>query len=293
MKTRGIRLASLLGILLCTSLLCQQPVQAASQRDACAAPDEMTGAIAALPQVARVLVPGGRLRVLAIGSATMFGPEASFTSGTLGSQALSNSGSPAASPVPSPAPLPMVPPVHPLNQEASDRAFPRQMAKALQAAIPGLDVQVVVKGGRGMTASDMLALLRTELQAGQYQLVLWQTGTVEAVRNSPPGDFAQILSNGAEAVEAAGANLVLIDPQYSRFLQTNSNLDPYTQALQQTAAMPGVILFHRFDLMRNWANEGQIDLERTAKADRKRVGDLLHACLGAHLARMVAAGARS
>jgi len=289
MKTRGIRLASLLGILLCTCLLSQQPAQAASQRDACAAPDDMTGAIAALPQVARVLVPGGRLRVLAIGSATMFGPEASFTSGTLGSQALSNSGSPAASP----AAPPTVPPVQPLNQEASDRAFPRQMAKALQAAIPGLDVQVVVKGGRGMAASDMLALLRTELQAAQYQLVLWQTGTVEAVRNSPPGDFAQILSNGAEAVEAAGANLVLIDPQYSRFLQTNSNLDPYTQALQQTAAMPGVILFHRFDLMRNWANDGQIDLERTAKADRKRVGDLLHACLGAHLARMVAAGARS
>jgi hypothetical protein len=281
MKTRRNRLASLLGIVICTSLLCQQPAHAASQREACAAPDETTGAIAALPQVARALVPGGHLRVLAVGSATMFGPEASFTSGTLGSQALSNSGSPS------------VPPVQPLNQEASDRAFPRQMAKALQAATPGLDVQVVVKGGRGMTASDMLALLRTELHAAQYQLVLWQTGTVEAVRNSPPGDFAQILSNGAEAVEAAGANLVLIDPQYSRFLQTNSNLDPYTQALQQTAAMPGVILFHRFDLMRNWANDGQIDLERTAKADRKRVGDLLHACLGAHLARMVAAGARS
>ena len=56
--------------------------------------------------------------------------------------------------------------------------------------------------------------------------------------------------------------------------------------------MPGVLLFHRFELMRLWANDGQIDLERTPRGERKRMGEALHACLGAHLARMVAAGAR-
>ncbi len=258
------------------------PALAAPPRDLCQAPDEVTGAVAMLPKVAAVLKPGGTLRVLAIGSATLFGPEASLSPGTLTSQSL------AANPKPimpaTPAPLP---------QEASDSAFPKQMAKALQAAVPGATVQVVVRGGRGMMAGDMLGLLRKELQTGgPWQLVLWQTGTVEAVRNSPTGEFAQVLSEGAEAVEAAGANLVLIDSQYSRFLQTNSNLDPYTQALQQTASMSGVLLFHRFDLMRSWANDGQIDLERTPRAERKRMVEALHACLGSHLARMVMAGSR-
>jgi hypothetical protein len=45
--------------------------------------------------------------------------------------------------------------------------------------------------------------------------------------------------------------------------------------------------------MRNWANEGRMDLERTAKPERKRTVEQLHACLGAYLARMVIAGARS
>ena len=281
MNVRRFRLALLIGFASWAGSGWVCPGRAASPaRDLCTAADDITGAVSYLPEVAKALKPGGVLRVLAIGSATMFGPEASLVPGTLVSQAIA-SGS-----------QPVVPPMKPIVHDASDRAFPRQMAKAIEAAVPTLTVQVVVKGGRGMTAADMLTLLRSEVTASSYQLVLWQTGTVEAVRNSPPGDFAQVLSNGVEAVEAAGANLILIDPQYSRFLQTNSNLDPYTQALQQTAAMPGVMLFHRFELMRNWANDGQIDLERTPKAERQRVADTLHACLGSQLARMVMAGVR-
>ena len=251
---------------------------AGSGQEPCPASDDLIGTTATLPEVARAMVPGGVLRVLAIGSATLFGPEASLSPGTVTSQAATGSG-----PV-------VLPPSTPITNAPSERGFPRQMAKALEAAVPKLQIQIDVRGGRGMSASDMLALLRKEIEAGKYQLVLWQTGTVEAVRNSPPGEFASVLASGVETVEAAGANLVLIDPQYSRFLQTNSNLEPYIQALQQTASMPGVALFHRFDLMRSWASEGQIDLERTPKVDRKRVGEALHACLGLHLAHLVLAG---
>lgn len=250
-------------------------------RDLCQAPEDVAGAITALPRVAAALKAGSKLRVLAVGSATMFGPEASLSPGTVTSQSLSN------------APRPVSPAPKPISQEASDTAFPKQMARAIEAAVPGSSVQVVVRGGRGMTAGDMLEILRKELAAGgPYQLVLWQTGTVEAVRNTPTGEFAQALAEGAEAVDAASANLVLIDSQYSRFLQTNSNLDPYTQALQQTASMAGVALFHRFDLMKSWVNDGQIDLERTPRGDRKRIVEALHACLGAHLARLVMAGTK-
>ena len=213
----------------------------------------------------------------------MFGPEATLQPGTLTSQAVNRTSNP----------VPIIPPTKPINLAPSQAAFPRRMAATLEAAIPGLKVDVVFRGGRGLSAADMLDLVRDELSKGVFQLVLWQTGTVEAVRNTPPGDFAQVLSDGAEAVEAAGADLVVIDPQYSRFLQANSNLDPYMQALQQVATLPGVSVFHRFDLMRNWANEGQIDLERTPKVDRQKMVETLHQCLGDHLARMVLAGARS
>ncbi len=63
--------------------------------------------------------------------------------------------------------------------------------------------------------------------------------------------------------------------------------------MQQIAAQPGVVLFHRFELMRYWANEGTIDLERTPKAQRVSTVEALHACLGGKLAQFVADGART
>ena len=255
------------------------PVLAATTVDPCQAPDDTAGVVAALPRVALALQSGVALNVLAVGSATMFGPDASLAPGTITSQSLGNGSAPSLAKL--------------FTGPASDRAFPLQMVKALQGAVPGLEVNITVRGGRSLLATDMLDIIRAELGSHHYDLVVWQTGTVEAVRNIPPGEFGQTLSDGAEAVAAASANLVLVDPQFSRFLQTNSNLEPYEQGLQQVAAMPGVVLFHRYDLMRAWANDSQIDLERTPRSDRQKVIETLHTCLGKHLARLVLDSARS
>jgi hypothetical protein len=139
----------------------------------------------------------------------------------------------------------------------------------------------------------MLDIIHTELATHHYDLVIWQTGTVEAVRNMGASQFYQTLADGSAAISAAGANLILVDPQFSRFLRANADLEPYAKAMDQIAAQPGTMLFHRFDLMRHWANEGQIDLERTPKAQRLKAVEALHACLGASLARMVTAGAHT
>ena len=256
-------------------VLCAGPALAVAVPDLCRAPEDVAGVVTSLPHVAAALKPGRRLDVLAVGSATMFGLEGSLPPGGIATQPTG----------------PLVP--QPFTRDASERAFPRQMAKELQAAVPGAEVRVTVRGGRGLLAADMLAMMRAELAARPYQLVIWQTGTVEAVRNTPPGEFAQTLSVGAEAVQAANADLVLVDAQFSRFLQTNTNMDPYEQALQQVAAMPDVLLFRRYDLMRSWVNDGQIDLERTPKADQQKMVETLHACLGVHLARLVLGAARS
>jgi acyl-CoA thioesterase-1 len=259
---------------LAAAVLVPGPVRAA---DRCAAPADLAGVIGPLPHVAAVLKPGDTLNVLTVGSATVFSPAESLQPGTITGQALGLGTGPRVGPQPS----------------ASEAAFPMQMARDLRADVPGLAVNVSVQGGRGMTASDMLGVIHRELAANHYQLVIWQTGTVEAVRNVPSGEFYQTLSDGAAAIGEAGADLILVDPQFSRFLHANTDLDPYSLAMQQIAAQPGALLFHRFELMRYWASEGTIDLERTSKAQRISTVEALHACLGASLARMVAGGAHT
>src|SRR5262249_25121387 len=150
--------------------------------------------------------------------------------------------------------------------------------------------RLTVRGGRGMTAEDMLPLIEAALKQHPYPLVLWQTGTVEAVRGLQPDGLLDVLHTGAERIRSAGGDLVLIDPQFSRFLRANTDLDPRETVMQQVATMPGVALFRRFDLMRTWANDGQIDLERSPKADREKVLEALNDCLGKALARFVLSG---
>jgi len=158
-------------------------------------------------------------------------------------------------------------------------------ARALEAAVHGLHVDITFVGHHGEFAADLLAQMRVELRHKRYRLVLWQTGTIEAVEEQPPEDFYQALADGAAAVASAGADLVLIDPQYSRFLAANANVAPYLAALKATASLPGVALFHRFDLMHDWVDNGSIDLEDAPKADRPAIRARLHGCLGRELAR--------
>lgn len=251
------------------SMLLAAPVAApVAAPDQCAADDGVAGDVVDLPNASARLAPGGTLEVLSVGSVTVPGGGAASGSERVGG-------------------LRGVP--HP----AAEQSFPNQTGKALREAVAGAEVRLTARGGKGLTAAEMLDILRDELASRPYQLVIWQTGTVEAVRNLPPGEFAATLSEGAALAQDAQADLVLVDPQFSRFLQTNTNLDPYAQAFQQVAAMPGVALFRRYDLMRAWVNEGRIDLERAPRADRQRTIEALHRCLGLHLARLILGAGRS
>jgi len=221
-----------------------------------------------LPHLAAALKPGTTLNILVVGSATVLGPDQQITP-------------PPAAKTKTPAPAP------------TQAGFPWQMAHALEASVHNFHVALTVVGGRGLSADDMLTRIQLELPKHPYRLVLWQTGTVDAVNNLPPGDFYETLADGAAEVATTGADLVLIDPQYSRFLQDNADLEPYMEALQAAAALPGIGLFHRFDLMRDWAETHEIDLERTPRAERPKAAALLHACLGRELARQLIAQARA
>lgn len=170
-------------------------------------------------------------------------------------------------------------------------SFPHRMIEALHAARPDVTFNLTVRGGKGMTAEDMVPVIAAAVAAQPFQLVIWQTGTVEAVRGVRPDDLETALEDGVQRVEQAGGDVVLVDAQFSRFLRANTDLDPYLTVMQQVATMQGVVLFHRFDLMHAWADGDRIDLESTPVAQRASAVALLSTCVGDALARFVLHGA--
>jgi hypothetical protein len=169
--------------------------------------------------------------------------------------------------------------------------FFSQLSRALETSVQGLHAVVSVRGGRGLLAPMQLALIRTALAQHPYQVVLWQTGTVDAVEDEPPEDFYQALTDGADTIAQSKADLVLVEPQYSRFLEANADLSPYLSAMQAAGAAQGTLVFHRYALMHDWEDAGLIDLEHASLTDRPVVAARLHACVAAELARALLRGA--
>ena len=157
--------------------------------------------------------------------------------------------------------------------------FPHGIAPLLQAIAPGARVSVTERGSHGLPATDAVEVLRAAMQLHPYRLVIWLTGTTDAVRSDPAGDFYQALADGASAVADAGADLVLVSPQYSRFLEANADLPPYLSAMEAAGALPHAALFHRFELMRAWEEDDTLDLEHASPDKRAEVAARLHACL--------------
>jgi acyl-CoA thioesterase-1 len=170
-------------------------------------------------------------------------------------------------------------------------AFPYRMIEALRAGLPGREIHLTLRGSRGATAAEMLNLIEAEMAKQRFAVVLWQTGTVEALRGIPPEELRKILDAGIARVRAGGADLVLIDAQYTRAMAAKVNETPYLQVLRQASDAPGVVLFRRYDLMHSWAAEGRNDLENVRKVDREKAIDALHACLADVLVRFVSHGA--
>jgi acyl-CoA thioesterase-1 len=177
------------------------------------------------------------------------------------------------------------------NGEQPDNAFPYRMLDALRAALPRVGFELTVRGGRGMTAEEMLPLVKAQVEQTPAKLVLWQTGTVEAIRGLRPARMRQVLREGLDVIHAAGGSLVLLDPQFTRALRANTDVEPYETELQQIAGLPGAALFHRYDLTRYWVLQERIDPERASRDTREAELARLNVCLGQALARYLLNGA--
>jgi acyl-CoA thioesterase-1 len=165
--------------------------------------------------------------------------------------------------------------------------WPARLQALLLARRPGLKVDLRVRGARGATAADTAAMVREEFARKPADLVLWQTGTVEAARGLEVDEMVEALHGGLDLVKAAGGDAVLIDPQFSRFLRANANVDAYREALRLVAAAHGVPLFRRYELMRYWAENDTVDLERAPRNLRTSVTDQLNDCLAQAMAMLL------
>ena len=169
-------------------------------------------------------------------------------------------------------------------------AWPARLEALLRERRPDLQLRFEVRGARGSTATDQWRQIEEAMRAGPVDLVIWQAGTTEALRSLPIDDMAATITQGLDRLHARGIDAVLMGIQFSRFLRTNVDVDPYRDALRVTAATGHAGYFSRYDIMRDWAEAGTVDVERAAAARRTAEVDKLNDCLARALAAFLRDG---
>ncbi|MBR1154783.1 SGNH/GDSL hydrolase family protein [Bradyrhizobium sp. JYMT SZCCT0428] len=169
------------------------------------------------------------------------------------------------------------------SSEAS--AYPGRLQAMLKEALPKVAVNVSVELQVKKTAEEVAGGLVKLVELKKPTLVIWQTGTYDAIRAIDPDDFRAGVEEGVAALQKAGTDVILMNLQYSPRTETMISAPPYLDNIRVVAQQHDIPLFDRFAMMRHWSDAGDFDLSTTSHGPdlAKRV----HDCLGRALSKFV------
>jgi hypothetical protein len=175
--------------------------------------------------------------------------------------------------------------INPTADSSEAAAYPARLQAALKEKLPAVTVDLSVDIEAKKTAEEVTAALPKLLEGKKPTLVIWQTGTVDAVRSVDPDDFRTAVDEGVVALQEAGADVILVNPQYSPRTETMISVPPYLDNMRVVAQQHDVPLFDRFAIMRHWAESGEFDLFSAFHG--VELAKRVHNCLGVALSQFV------
>jgi lysophospholipase L1-like esterase len=213
----------------------------------CRVKAELVRLVHPLPQVARKLAAGQPLTIVAIGSSSTAGAGAS----------------------------------------KPEFSYPSRLQAELVAHFPRQKITVINRGTNGEEIGDMLRRFDTAVIAEKPDLVLWQLGTNSVLRDHPMSDRGAGIRQGLDKIKRIGADTVLIDPQFAPKVIAKPHAETMVQLIGIAAKSENVDLFHRYDVMKDWRDNGKLPFETFVSADGLHMNDWSYSCLAKSLASAI------
>ncbi len=125
----------------------------------------------------------------------------------------------------------------------------------------------------------MMKRLQTAVIDMHPDMVIWQVGTNAVLRNVDPAETAKLVEEGISRIQAAGADVVLVDPQYSPAVNARAeSASKMVKLLGKVAELRHVGVFPRFEVMRDWHEQQAIPIDNFVIADGLHMSDWGYAC---------------
>jgi lysophospholipase L1-like esterase len=165
------------------------------------------------------------------------------------------------------------------GSSAPEFTYPNRLAAQLRRQYPTADITVINSGRGGEDAPEMMRRLQSSVIDVHPDLVIWQVGTNAVLRNLDPTETANLVEEGIARIQAAGADLVLVDPQYSpRVTERGEIANRMVKLLGNIAQLRHVGIFPRFEVMRDWHERQALPIDSFVISDGLHMNDWGYAC---------------
>ena len=170
---------------------------------------------------------------------------------------------------------------------SADLAYPHRLQEILASWYPDVPLTVVNKGVPRQTAQQMLERFPSDVIAEDPVLVIWETGTTDAVRGVEIDDFAAALQTGIDELKTRSIDIMLIDMQFSRSTATVIDYERYLDTIHQAGSVNEVYILPRFEMMRYWSEQKVFNFDGVAKDERASLAASVYECIGRKLAEAI------
>jgi lysophospholipase L1-like esterase len=162
---------------------------------------------------------------------------------------------------------------------STEFTYPNRLAAQLQRKYPTANITIVNRGHGGDDAPEMMKRLQTEVIDAHPDMVIWQVGTNAVIRNLDPDGVAQQVQDGVARIQSSGADVVLVDPQYSpQVTEHHENASKMVKLLGKIGQLRHVGVFPRFEVMRQWHENQSLPIDTFVIADGLHMNDWGYAC---------------
>lgn len=170
--------------------------------------------------------------------------------------------------------------------------YPARLELDLARALPGVRVVVINRGQGGEEAEDF-ARRYGEAIADRPDLVIFQTGTNDAIRGVPMQRFLELTRAGLDLFRDSGIDVMLMEPQLCRAIDEAPDAPAYIEAVRALGAEYGVPVNRRYELMKGWLATGRLTPAQLVTDDDLHMADGGYAELAHAVAEEILAAART
>jgi len=175
-----------------------------------------------------------------------------------------------------------------VGSSSPEATYPSRLAVDIERLFPGARVTMLNRGVNGEDAREMLARFQTSVVAEKPDLVIWQVGTNAVLRDDPLQPADALVRDGISQIQATGADVILMDPQFAPRVIAKPEIDGMLGLLSGEAKRANVDLFARFAIMRGWHETDGLPFSTFLSPDDLHMNDWGYACVAQLLASSIA-----